>query len=168
MDEMYTTLGAVDVNFEADVASNKAAFRFSRSAAVATQGYKTSYSLLPQGPLEQALIGAINDGKVEWDLNWVVVTELWKSAAFTTLISSANQASADISTNQLVPGGVFNVANIDVGVKLSSGKKMGYSAVAEAGVRPFFQIHRVIYEQKNRKYYLKRYGRNSFSFWPKK
>ena len=168
IDEMYTTLGAVNVKFEAATAGNKAGFNFAKAMAVATQGYKTAYAFYELGPLQQAIVSAIVGEKVEWNLDWVVVTELWKSDAFTTLISGAKGSSAEISTTQPVPSGVFNVADINVGVKLSRSDAMGYHGVAEKAVSPFFQIHRLIHDRKNNRYYLKRYGRNTFSFWPNK
>lgn len=168
MDEMYTTLGAVRVAYEATASGNKAGFNFAKSIAVATQGFKTAYEFYPLGPLENALIQAIFAKQVEWNMDWVIVTELWKSDAFTTLISGAKGSSAEISTAQPIPSGVFNVADISVGVKLSKSDAMGYHGVAEKAVNPFFQIHKLIHDRKKGRYYLKRYGRNTFSFWPNK
>lgn len=170
IDEMYTTMGAVNLKFEAAASGShhQAGFTFSKPLAVATQGYKTSYAVLPLGPLEQAVVTAIRSRKASWNMDWVIVTELWQAEAFTTLISGAKESSAHIATNGAVPGGVFNIADITVGVKLAKSEAMGYNGVAEKGVNPFFQIHRLVHEKKNDRYYLKRYGRNTFSFWPKK
>lgn len=136
MDELYTTIGLVYVDFEVAAAANKAGFRFKKALAVATQGYKTSYEVMPIGPFEQAIVKAIKDGLVYWNMDWVIVTELWRSVAFTTLISGAKGAAAEISTSQTIPGGVFNVADINVGVKPSRSNAMGYHGVAEGSVTP--------------------------------
>jgi hypothetical protein len=159
--ELYTSGNSVNLTFSiADSSSyNTASFSFSKNASVATQGLNLSFSSVSISDLEIALIDNINNNKLKWNKNWVILTEIWESDSFTTLISGGKSSKAEISTNVPVASGSFNIADISLGVHLSASNKMAYTGVAERNLQPYFHMHKLIFDKKGRPLYLKKYGK---------
>lgn len=118
-----------------------------------------SYREMPLDALLSQLKSAIRSQKLTWDKDWVILTELWESTAFTALIAGSNNSSTEISTDGLVSGAAFNVANPVLNLRIGRSSRMSYQAVAQTGVKPFFNVHKLIFDTK-RGYYLKSYGEN--------
>jgi hypothetical protein len=157
--DLYTSLNSVEFSFNVSSANiATAAFSFSKKFSVAIQGYNVSFQTIPIGDLENELNANIKNGSIAWDSNWVILTEIWITQAFTTLISSKGEGFVEISTNKPVSIPSFNIADVSLELSISKSKSMGYLGIAEAGVKPFFQIHKLIYDKKRKQYLLKRYG----------
>ena len=158
--ELYTTGRTVRVQFNCgpEIVPATAEFSFDKKLAIATQGYRTTYKELSLHSLKRLLLPKIKREEIEWDFRWVILTELWESEAFTTLIAGSQGSEARISADRSIEGAAFNVANLEIGVKLSGSSRMTYQGVADQDVTPFFQIHKVAYHKPTDDLYFKRYG----------
>lgn len=166
LDETYKTAGRVNIRFDgAPGAAKKCDLEFRRFAAFATQPFRPSVQALPINRLQDAIVAAVREKRIEWDLRWVVVTELWHADAFTALISGSRAGRAEISARRPKDDKPFNLADLDIGVTASRSQGMRYLGVAEQSVFPFFQVHRLIHDRANDRHYLKHYGPNSRSHW---
>ncbi|HKR05180.1 MAG TPA: hypothetical protein VJY62_11155 [Bacteroidia bacterium] len=154
MSELYTSENSVSIAFSIDssTGNSKAIFDFSKKRSVATQGHDVGYQVLDIDNLNIQLLNKINNG-LKWDYDWVIITEIWTASGFTTLISNSSGSHSEISANTKISGSAFNVADFNLGLKVTGSKKMGYQGVAEKNVQPYFQIHRLTRDNK-----LKRYG----------
>ena len=160
MSELYFSEDSVSFGFEADAAAgmSKANFDFFRKRSVATQGYEVGYQILDIKSLKSQILNRISEG-LSWDYDWVIITEVWTASGFTTLISNSTESHTEISANSLVTGGAFNVADFNLGLKVTKSSRMGYQGVAEKNVQPYFQIHRLTKDKT-----FKLYGQNTY-FW---
>lgn len=160
MSELYTTEDAVTLSFGFDTETgvSKAKFDFSKKRAVATQGHDVGYQVIDIRKLRTDLLSKIDSG-LQWDYNWVIITEVWVANGFTVLISNSTESYTEISTKPEVKMNAFNIADFNLGLKVTGSRKMGYQGVAKENVQPYFQIHRLTQDKK-----LKLYGPNT-SFW---
>lgn len=160
MSELFTSKNAVSTEFHSATAKNPshARFTFIKSSSVVTQGFEMGHQQLPVERLKKEIIDKIRRKEIEWDYDWVIITELWLASGFTTLISSSNKGSSVISANNS-QGQIFNIADFNLGLQVTKSKFMAYQGVAERNVRPYFQVHRLTRDHK-----FKLYGANSF-FW---
>jgi len=160
MSELYTSENSVSISFDVDSSTgfSKAVFDFSKKRSVATQGHDVGYQVLDLDNLKTQLLNKISKGLV-WDYNWVIITEVWIASGFTTLISNSSGSHSEISASTRISNTAFNVADFNLGLKVTQSRKMGYQGVAEKNVQPYFQIHRLTKDNK-----LKRYGLKT-SFW---
>lgn len=165
MDNMYCSKEAVTYNFNTESGSKNgiASFKFSKNRTIASQGFDFEYSTIPLGVLSAKLSKAISDG-LEWNSKWVIVTEVWMTKGYTALISGSKNSHTEIKTSIPIDNDIFNIANTELGLSVSKAKQMGFQGVAKPGIKPYFQIHRLIYNPKTG-WYMKKYGHN-MSFFP--
>jgi hypothetical protein len=159
MSELYTSENAVSLSFDIDASTgnSKALFDFSKKRSVATQGHEVGHQALDIAQLKSALISKIENG-LKWNYEWVIITEIWSANGFTTLISNSKESRTEISATRNIVSG-FNVADFNLGLKVTQSRKMGYQGVAERNVQPYFQIHKL-----TRSHQLRLYGTRT-SFW---
>ena len=156
--ELYTSKRAVNFRFGLGIANfGEAKFGFRRAGAVATQCYELTLSTLPLGRLETELLNKINAGEVTWDKRWVVATGKFAATSFTVLISGARGSEAELATQVPVNGIGFNIADPTLNIGIVASAQMDYLAVAEDGLEPYIQVHKLAFPRKGDPY-LKLYG----------
>ncbi len=156
--ELYTSRKAVNFRFGLGAANiGEAKFGFRRASAVATQCYELTLSTLPLGRLETELLNKINAGEITWDKRWVVATGIFAATSFTALISGARGSEAELATQVPVNGIGFNIADPTLNIGIAAGSHMEYQAVAEAGLEPYIQVHKLTFPKRGDPY-LKLYG----------
>lgn len=168
-DELHTSEEGVDLDFAGDAGQAvKANFTFQRKRSIATQGYKMDHSRLDLADLLTQLRAAIKAKKVQWDFDWLILTELWRGDAFTTLISGRQKGRLSISATAPTAGPAFNIANPSLGLGISSSSGMAYQGVAEkspqARIAPYFHVHKLVDHDK-KGLVLKRYADDDGWFW---
>jgi hypothetical protein len=162
--EFYSSKNAVSYKYSMSAAKlGEASFQFGRSGAIAARSRDLELVSLPLGPLEQELSRAINNNRLQWNKKWVIVTGIYRAGSYTALISSSRRSNASLSTSVPISGLAFDIADPKLGVALTMSEYLFYQTVAELGAEPFFQIHRLIF-QDNGQHYLKEYGKNWLGF----
>jgi len=160
--DLYHTKNAVVLKFSVTVDKNsEASFSFGKSSAIATQSYSLSFKSLPLGDLESELLVAIKDEKIVWKKDWVIVTGIYHTKAFTLLISGAKKSVVNIATAVPINATGFNIADPSLGLGISYSKLMHYEAVATKAIEPFMQIHTLSFPRK-KKPFLKSYGKKGW------
>jgi hypothetical protein len=159
-EEKYYSRNSTSYKFMIDepTSKSKVSFCFKKNNSVASQGFEIDYQILPTDVLTKSIRQKISDG-LSWNYKWVVVTELWLTKGFTTLISGGNNSSIELMVSAILNDIPFNVANPDLGIKITKEKYINYRVVAGTGIKPYFQVHRLINDEKAG-LYLKKYGRN--------
>ena len=156
--ELYMSANAVEYRFGLGAANiGEAKFGFRRVGAVATQCYQLTLSSLPLGLLETELLNRINAGAITWNKRWVVATGVFAAASFTALISGGRRSQAELTTQLPVTGMGFNIADPTLNIGIVAGARMAYQAVAEAGLEPYIQVHKLAFPRTGDPY-LKSYG----------
>jgi len=157
--ELYTSSNSVSAKFTTENKGIlKAKFNFSKSNSVVAQGHEMGYKTLDIGSLRNGLMDKI-EGGLEWDYDWVIITEIWSSTGFTTLISSSKDSYSKIKAKGDLANHSFNIADVNLSPKIAGFNNMAYQGVAEKKVNPYFQIHRLTKDHR-----LKRYGKK-MNFW---
>lgn len=92
--------------------------------------------------LQNAIEAWIATGGI-WVKDWVVVTEVTTSASCSIIFSRSDNAKAAISTRVPFVGSAFNIADTTLGLRMSHVKGEVLSNIAQTGIEPFFQIHKL-------------------------
>ncbi|MEM9921156.1 MAG: hypothetical protein AAF990_23845 [Bacteroidota bacterium] len=141
--DMYTSRGSVQHSFNANLSDGSSAnFKFSKKNLVATQGYDVSHQTIKIDQLENELRSKIANKEIEWNYDWVILSQIWHTVGFTLLISRSNDASIEIVAGNNFMGDVFNIADVNLGLEHRASKNMSHQVVAKRNPNPFFQIHR--------------------------
>ena len=164
MDEIYTTTDDVSFRFTVDNDSNinSVEVNFSKARSICAQGYHMTHQRLAIRPLQQQLSLKIREGEIEWDRTWVILTELWQSEAFTTMVAGASNSKTILTTRADLAEPRFNIANPELNLQISFCSKMSYVAVAEERVSPYFKLHKLVLDRYGG-FDLKPYGRSLLS-----
>ncbi|HEV7473530.1 MAG TPA: hypothetical protein VGN90_05755 [Pyrinomonadaceae bacterium] len=165
--EFYSSKNAVSYKYSLSAANlGEASFKFGRSGAIAARSKDMELVSVPIGPLEKELAKAIANNRLNWNKKWVIVTAIYRASSYTALISSSNRSTASLSTSLPITGLYFDIADPKLGVAVTASEYLHYQTVAEAGAEPFFQIHKLFF-QDNGQHYLKPYGmdRGWLSLW---
>jgi hypothetical protein len=164
MDDVYCSGNSVHYGFKIDekTLKSKASFRFTKTNSIAAQAFDLEYRVLPMDSLLKSIKQKLADG-LKWNDKWVIVTELWLTKGFTALISGSNKSSTEMMTSAGLQQASFNIANPDLGIEIVKAKCMGYQGVAKTGINPYFQVHRLINDERVG-YYLKKYGKKMIFF----
>lgn len=164
IDELYATADLVRFGFKADSSvGSKVDFTFAGKKSIAMQSYGMSIMRLDLAKLLSELRRLIRTGSLTWDFDWLIVTELWSSRAFTALISGSRRSEISITATvpPPPPGSPFNIANPSFGLGVSSYNGMSYKAIAEqraqGDIYPFFHVHRLA-NHSEKGLILKKYG----------
>jgi hypothetical protein len=145
VDELYTTQSAVSYQFHGEESLVRADFSFTRQNAIVTQGYEMRFQRLPLKQLEDLLVDQIQNQKLEWNFNWVIVTEIFQATGFSLLMSGSRRSSVSFAAQ--IPNGLpyFNIANINLGLETTQSSQMSFSSVCRQNVTPYFYVHKLLY-----------------------
>lgn len=161
--ELVTSIKGVKIDFSSAPNNTyaNAAFKFSKKYLFAAQGIDLYHKRLNIDALQSQLLTGIANGSIKWKPDWVIVTSLFESSSFSTLISASKGSQSVISTSTPQTTPVFNIADPNLGLHISSSSDMAYQAIATSGVKPYFQVHRL--KQRNGIFqYLARYAAGSY------
>jgi len=160
IDEIYTSDDAVDYEFTFDEKKlGKALFSFSKSYSLAIQAIDMTTEWYEIEELENDILNGIAAGKVKWDEDWIVVTQVFRAPSFSMLVASGKKSEVEISTSIPVQKTAFNIADPKLGLLVTRSKRMAYHIVARQNVTPFFRIHQFKGSWKETRLQLKPYGR---------
>lgn len=158
VDILYTTAGAVSCEFgieEEKIGSVN--FKFSRAYSLAAQADGMTSQGFEIDELENDILNHIKAGK-KWERKWVVVTQVFKSPSFSLLIGSGKKSEVKICTKVPVETSGFNIADPKLRLVIAKAKWMAYSTLAKQNVTPFFKLHKLKGDWKNKKLNLEPYG----------
>jgi hypothetical protein len=158
-DEMYATQAAVSCNFRAGASKLFADFSFCRRNSIAAQGYNMKYLTLPIGQLEKIILQKIANKEIEWNYQWVILSEAFSASGFSMIMSGGNDSYVSLSANSNDKSGSFNIADVELGIEASSYKNIAFQSICKKGASPYFYIHKLVYN--NGKPYLRRYANRS-------
>lgn len=147
LDEMYATEAAVSTKFEIEQSSNKpvASFAFSKRHSVVAQCHDSGHTSLPINQLQKLLIDKVTSGEIQWDKNWVILTELFRAKGFSTLISGSSKSSSSLSVGIPRTNPVFNIADPTLKIGVRSSEFMAYQAVCNQNTTPYFYVHKLTF-----------------------
>lgn len=164
-DEMYSTDSAVSVTYDLGTSGNPAAahFEFTKGGSLATQGYLMELHSLPINGLANMLVNRILTGKINWDFNYVILTELFYAKSFSALISGRSGGSISLSAQN--PGGMatFNIADVTASITTKAITNMAYHVICRTGTTPYFFIHKVV--RNGGRPQLRRYAKTATGFF---
>lgn len=156
--ETYATAGAVHIQGRLGLTGGLPSVdvTFRRARALTFRGSKIGFDQVQLKALAADFNKAIRDG-LAWDRKKVIVTSLWQAGGFTSLVSGGAKAGVQIEAS--APGAPvdFNFADPSLGLNVSMAKDMSYCSVGEAGVRPYFSVHK-LREESPGSWGLYRYG----------
>lgn len=147
LDEMYATKAAVSTKFELDAISKRpiASFDFSKKHSVVAQCHDSNYSSLRINQLQRILIDRVTAGEIDWDKNWVILTELFRAKGYSILISGRKNSGSSLSLGVLQDNPVFNIADPTLNIEVNHSKSMAYQAVCNENTSPYFYIHKLAF-----------------------
>jgi hypothetical protein len=156
--ETYATAGAVQIQgrLGLDDGPPFVDVTFRRARALAFRGARIGFDQAQLKALTADLVRAIQGG-LAWDRKKVIVTSLWQAGGFTSLVSGGSRAGVQIEASAAGATTDFNFADPALGLNVTLQKDMSYCAVGEAGVRPYFAVHK-LREQTPGNWSLYRYG----------
>lgn len=158
IDELYTTEGAVSCEFGTE--ENKIGyvnFKFNYAYSLAAQANDMTSQGFEIDELENDILDFIRAGK-NWERNWVVVTQVFTSPSFSLLIASGNKSEVKICTKVPVEVTGFNIADPKLNLVVTKAKWMSFSTLAKRNVTPFFKLHKLKGDWRNKKLNLEPYG----------
>jgi len=156
--ETYATSGKVDIQGKLNFAGDRPCVdvSFKRASALAFRGCKIGFDQVQLVNAGKALTKAIEDG-LEWNRDWVVITQLWQADGFTHLVSGSNGSCVQIEARANSAPELFNYADPSLGLEVTSEKSMSYCAVGLSDVLPYFAIHK-LRQSPNGQWSLYKYG----------
>lgn len=156
--ETYATAGAVDIQGQLGLGSGnpQVSVSFRRNTALAFRGNRIGFDKAQLLALSRDLNEAIRGG-LQWNRDWVIITQLWRADGFTHLVSGA--ASAQVQIEATAPGApsLFNFADATLGLNVVNQSAMSYCAVGATNILPYFGIHK-LRQLKADEWALYRYG----------
>jgi hypothetical protein len=162
-DEMYATKAAVSCKFRIDINKRFADFSFCRSNSLAAQGYEMKFLELPIKRLNDLLIQKISRQEIQWNYDWVILSQVFYATGFSVLMSGSNNCSASLAANLPDGGASFNIADVNLGIEASSYSNMAFQSLCKRGASPYFYVHKLI--RNNGRPYLRRYAdRNPLTY----
>jgi hypothetical protein len=156
--ESYATAGVVDIQGQLNITGGNPCvdINFRKASAIAFRGFNIGFDQLQLMHLGKSLNDEIKSG-LEWNRDWVIVTQLWKSDGFTHLVSGGKKSSVQIEASSPSVPDLFNYADPSLGLNVSTQQSMSYCAVGVSDVRPYFAIHK-LREFQPGQWSLYRYG----------
>ena len=91
----------------------------------------------------------------------MIVTGVFSANSFTALISGARGSKAELSTSIPIDPMCFNIADPTIGLGVANSDKMEYSAVAARELKPFFEVHKLIFPKSGNPY-LRVFGKQDW------
>jgi hypothetical protein len=156
-DEMYATKSAVSCHFRIELMKRIADFSFCRSNSLAAQGYDMQFLELPIKRLNDLLIQKINNQEIQWNYQWVILTQVFYAKGFSILMSGSSHSSASLSADLPINGGAsFNIADVNLGIEASSYKGLAFQSLCKQGASPYFYVHKLLWNHG--KPHLRRYA----------
>jgi hypothetical protein len=158
-DRLDTSASGVNYEFSSNLTDKHASaeFEFTKGRSFATQGFNMYYKRINTGDLERDLLPLINGKHVQWDKEWVILTELFEANSFTTLVSESKKARAVIAASVPILANTFNIADPNLGLKVTESSNMAHREIATMSVKPYFVIHKAIWFDGSYRR-LKQYG----------
>ncbi|MEQ8412691.1 MAG: hypothetical protein RIC51_10560 [Erythrobacter sp.] len=162
MDEMLSDKSDCEFDAGAGTPLCTARFVFGNSYSFVAQSKGSAVLALSLDSLQSKLRSAIDNG-LDWDRHWVIVTRLWQADHFSMLIAGARRAEGVISAQSAEALPSFNIADPSLKVGISVSKNLSYNGVAERGLTPFFDMHKLIFDPY-RASYLRLYGQHDRAY----
>jgi hypothetical protein len=86
--------------------------------------------------LGREIISFVKNG--EWQMDWVVVTEIITAGSTTIAVSSQKGAHCTLEAKGELPQ--IDLANASIGLKMISAQAIGYQVIAERGLCPLLGL----------------------------
>jgi hypothetical protein len=162
VDSAYSSSQGSTSSFSVDATSlGMASFAMPKAQSLATQALAMKSERYDIGKLEIAMQNAVNAG-LNWNRDWVIVTQVFPADAFTLLYSRSAGCEVDIKTGVPIQSPVFNIADAKLQLAISRTKGAVWSVLAKTKVTPFFRVHKLKrWQQVNgqTKFSIEAYGR---------
>ena len=138
--KLYTSGRGVSGKFciATDDKNASMSFNFTASSRYSMQASDTYLEELDEVSLANDIVKAEENGKLDWDKNWIVVAKIWDAAAFTKFVSANSGAYATVEATSASLLSSFNIADVDLGIGLAGYHGLAAHQFAESGARPFF------------------------------
>lgn len=144
LSESCRSNGQVSVKFDTrsgTPASAKLEFRRKHSIAFESHGGKID--VVEPDKLHLAILEAFRDGKVEWNPNWVVVTQIYKVKSFSSFVAGIHNASTDVIANGVVSTLPFDLADPSADLSIGASTGMETASIAEQNALPYFVVSKI-------------------------
>jgi hypothetical protein len=166
IEEMFTS--GDDVSFEFSIDKHqigKVTFEFASSFSIVAQSNNMNASSYDLVALQQHLLGAIAINPAIWNMDWVIVTKVYTSQSYTLLVSKSNGGKIVLETGVPLHGAVFDIADQNLNLQVTSQQKMAYRVVCQRNSDPFFMIHHFKRNKRSGALELKPFGTKVLP-WP--
>lgn len=142
--ETYVTAGRVQIQGQLELSNGPPSVdvNFSRASTFAFRAFKIGLAEVHTIALADELSAAIRGGQ-KWDKKHVIVTQLWRAGGFTHLVAGAKNANIRIEARAPGAPAMFDFADPSMKLKAVSLRSMGYSAIAETDLNPYFSVHKL-------------------------
>tara|TARA_B100000513_G_C11874436_1_gene177088 strand:+ start:73 stop:735 length:663 start_codon:yes stop_codon:yes gene_type:complete len=157
MSESCRSSGSVNVAFDTSAGTPASAtLGFSKKHSIAFESHGGLIERVAIDPLLEKILAAQRDGKVSWNPEWVVITQIYRVNSFSAFVSGARHANAHVIAKSADPVSIFGLADPSIGLSVGNTSGMASTSVANKGALPYFVISKV--RAKNGIYTLERYG----------
>lgn len=142
--ETYATAGVVSIQGQLGLESSspRTTISFRRASALAFRGYELGFDQVQLVSLNKALNEAIKSG-LQWDRDWIIITQLWEAEGFTHLVSGSKTSIVQIEATAPTATPLFNFADPALGLNVLTQNAMSYCAVGQANLQPYFGVHKL-------------------------
>lgn len=140
---IYTTGQSTNCEFTLDGnGTGLANIEFQQSHTLASQAIAMSSVSCDIYDLEPKIKNAIRGG-IEWDKEWIVVTQIFPAESYTLIYSSSKNSKASVSTGIPIGNRAFNIADPTLNLSISHISGEVSNVLAEQNVTPFFRFHKL-------------------------
>jgi len=160
VNELYSSDSDISLDFS--LTENKygsVTVQFQNEYSIVTQAYELNTENYEIQALEEELNHKIINQGFHWDLNWIIVTQIYTCSSYTLLINSARDSKITINTGVPIAMTSFNIADPHLNLGIKSYRNMAYNCIGNKNVVPFFVMHQLKKVAGSNRYQLKRFGR---------
>lgn len=163
IDSAYCSAAGAKSNFAVDASNlGVASFAIPKNRSLVTQALSMKSQRYDIGKLEFALQQAVDAG-LNWNRDWVIVTQVFPAEAFTLLFSRSSGCEAEIRTGVPIEAPSFHIADPRLNLGFTRTRGALWSLLAKSNVTPFFRVHKLKRWQKidgRTKFSVQPYGRD--------
>ncbi len=155
--ESYRSGKGVDVSFDVNADTPASAtLTFRKKHAVAFESHGGTIDTLEVDRLHEEILNAIRDGRVTWNPEWVVVTQIYRTASFSSFVSGSRDASVRVIASGAPQQTTFGLADPNAKLSLGASSGMTSATVAEQNALPYFVVSKL--KGRGMETRLERYG----------
>jgi len=157
MSESCRSSGCVFVQFDMEAGTPASAnLTFAKKHSIAFESHGGVVEVTELDKLHHSILECMRDGKVNWNPEWVVVTQIYRVGSFSSFVSGMKGASTTVVARGVSETSLFGLADPSAKLEVGASAGMALANVADKNALPFFVVSKL--KGKGAETRLERYG----------